>query len=83
MTIKYEDLISNPVENVEKIFDLVKVEHVSLEFNQQVLDVDGIKHELLNQNEASLSRLSAEDKSELTPIIRNSLLRNGYEVLSE
>lgn len=83
MAMKYEDFISNPIDNIEKIFDLVKVERVSLEFNDRVLDVNGIKHELLNQNQVSLSRLSAEDKRELTPIIRKSLLRNDYEVLSE
>ena len=58
INILYEDFISNPVDITQRIFDFARVEPISIDFNKQVLDVNGFKHELLNQNKASLSRLS-------------------------
>jgi len=81
ISIYYEDFMANPVDIVEGIFNLASVDSVPIGFHDRTLEIDGVKHELLDQNKKSLASLSSEDKSQLTSIMRNSLLRNGYDLL--
>ena len=80
-SIRYEDLMAEPVATLERIFALAGVDAPAMRLDGDVLAVGEARHELIDQNPASLSRLSAEEIARATPIMREALLRNGYEPL--
>ena len=77
-SLRYEDLMSDPLGELASIFAFLGLEQPSMTWNAPVLTIAEDRHELLDQNSASLARLEAKDREAMRPIMAETLARHGY-----
>ena len=80
MSIRYEDFMADPVATLARIFDFIGVAPVDLHRDGSILSICGDSHELIDQNAASLARLTRDEIAAATPPMRAALLRHGYAI---
>lgn len=82
MLIKYEELIDDPVGTLQKIWTFLGLDAPHMEKSPGGIIIGQQTYRLEENNNAqSHSRLSADDRGRLTPIIREMQQRLGYPLL--
>ena len=81
MMIRYEDLITDPIDQLRKVWKFICLYPPHMEPLPDGLVIGRDKYHLdQNNNAESHARLSAEDVQKLTPVIRDMQKRLGYAV---
>ncbi len=78
LQLRYEDLMDDPVATMTDIFEFLGLSIPSIRLDGDVLSIGEQQHQLINQNAASLARLSPEDEKEMREIMAPAMHRNGY-----
>lgn len=81
--VRYEDLMEDPILNLRTIFRFLDLEIPPLTTNRDSVIVDGIAHQILNQNKKSISRITTKDLDEMSKILGDSLAHYGYRNLTD
>lgn len=79
LLIRFEDLIADPITNLQSIFTFLGTDPPDMNIEDKVLHVAGKPFTLRNPNASSLARLSEDDKTRLKPVIGPMMHRLGYE----
>jgi hypothetical protein len=80
--IRYEDLMDDPIEKLKAIWSFLDLSIPDMEFDGENLTIEGRVIKISSaMNAKSISRLSAEELSQITPVIAELQSELGYEVL--
>lgn len=80
--LKYEDLVENPLDTLNSLWEFLGVEPVELSFNNNILSIEGRDVTLLNMNEMSSMRLSEDDIAVINPVINKVQTLLNYTIIS-
>ena len=78
LSITYENLMENPQTVIAKIFSFLELPAPSLLSDGKNVIVNGRKFELINQNNAAISRLDAKTQKELQNRMDKVLEKYNY-----
>jgi hypothetical protein len=76
--LRYEDLMADPIAVMSEIFQFLGMSVPAMSLTGSVLNIAGEQHEIVDQNAASLARLSETDLSAMMAIMRPVLIKHGY-----
>ncbi len=79
--IKYEDLVSAPVRNLQTIYDYLQIAHPDMSFVNQALTINGKGTQIINMNDVSIKRLSHQDLMEINRVLGNFAKNFGYKII--
>ena len=79
-SLRYEDLMKNPDCELTNIFEFLNLSQPHLVWKKPMMQVGDEEHELLNQNNKSLSRLKPEEITAMRPIMSDAMLAHGYPI---
>jgi len=79
--IRYEDLVANPVEMLQNIWNWLGLENFEINFDpiQNIISANDFRVRVVNQNKKSISNLSHDDIEKISPIIEKEMIALGYE----
>lgn len=80
-SLRYEDLMADPVGELTKMFSFLNLPIPTLEREGAEIAIGKKRHELIDQNGASLARISDEDIAIMSEIMGETLALHGYRVL--
>lgn len=78
MTIRYEDLMTDPVGAMTAMFAFLGLDQPEMHMDGDTIVIDRQRHQLVNQNPSAMARLSVEEKAAMWPIMADAMVRNGY-----
>ena len=76
--IRYEDLMSEPVNTLEGLFAFLELSPVALSLAGSDLLIGDQRHEIIDQNAKSLARLGASDRAAMERLMHTHLAGYGY-----
>ena len=80
--IKYEDLVSNPLDTLNRIWNFLEVSPIDTSFESNILNIGKRKFKLINMNGVSLERISKKDVEIINPVIKHMQEKLGYKLIN-
>jgi hypothetical protein len=80
ISLKYEDLTLNPVDEVNRITDFLGIERLSSRVFEKEFTIHKVEGKISNRNETSFQRLNAEERSMINDIGKPMFEKLGYEL---
>ena len=77
-SLRYEDLTDDPARELSRIYSFLGLTIPEIRWNPPIIEIADERHELINQNEKSIARLSNGDIEKMRPIMADAMARNGY-----
>ncbi len=76
--ISYEELVTSPLETLEKLFSFLGLEQPVMEFKNGLLKIDGNVFKIRNMNPESYGRLADDEIKVATEVMHEWLTHYGY-----
>lgn len=81
MHIKYEEFAKDPASVLANVFTFLEIEQPQLQYENDVLNCNGVAQPVVNMNEKSIRSLNPSDLSKINGVIKETQMSLGYEML--